>query len=97
MRRLDCLHGYCADFKFIFVQSPSNLTMAVPKSKPVAVLGEGEGEREQPGWRIEQKYSPGVLIGNWSEDRLGKVLHHLTRYMAITASLCLSYVSPSVS
>ncbi|XP_022090117.1 uncharacterized protein C1orf158 homolog [Acanthaster planci] len=22
-----------------------------------------------PGWRIEQKYSPGVLIGNWSEDR----------------------------
>uniref|UniRef100_A0A0B7BTB7 Uncharacterized protein n=1 Tax=Arion vulgaris TaxID=1028688 RepID=A0A0B7BTB7_9EUPU len=21
-----------------------------------------------PGWRIEQKYSPGVLIGNWSED-----------------------------
>ena len=25
------------------------------------------------GWRIEQKYSKGVLIGNWSEDRLGKV------------------------
>jgi len=24
------------------------------------------------GWRIEQKYSPGVLIGNWSEDRFGK-------------------------
>ena len=23
----------------------------------------------QPGWRIEQRYSPGVLIGNWSEDR----------------------------
>lgn len=22
-----------------------------------------------PGWRIEQKYSPGVLIGNWDEDR----------------------------
>ena len=22
-----------------------------------------------PGWRIEQKYSPGVLIGNWGEDR----------------------------
>lgn len=23
-----------------------------------------------PSWRIEQKYSPGVLIGNWSEERL---------------------------
>ena len=22
-----------------------------------------------PGWRIEQKYSPGVLIGNWDEER----------------------------
>ncbi|KAK3088568.1 hypothetical protein FSP39_020719 [Pinctada imbricata] len=22
-----------------------------------------------PGWRIEQKYAPGVLIGNWSEER----------------------------
>ena len=22
-----------------------------------------------PGWRIEQRFSPGVLIGNWSEDR----------------------------
>ncbi|ELU12240.1 hypothetical protein CAPTEDRAFT_19088 [Capitella teleta] len=22
-----------------------------------------------PGWRIEQKYAPGVLIGNWSEGR----------------------------
>ncbi|XP_041354432.1 uncharacterized protein C1orf158 homolog [Gigantopelta aegis] len=22
-----------------------------------------------PGWRIEQRYSPGVLIGNWSEER----------------------------
>ena len=28
---------------------------------------------QMPGWRIEQKYSNGVLIGNWSEDRLGKV------------------------
>ena len=25
------------------------------------------------GWRIQQKYSNGVLIGNWLEDRLGKV------------------------
>lgn len=24
---------------------------------------------QMPGWRIEQKYSPGVLIGNWDEDR----------------------------
>lgn len=23
-----------------------------------------------PSWRIEQRYSPGVLIGNWSEERL---------------------------
>ncbi|XP_063408491.1 cilia- and flagella-associated protein 107-like [Mytilus trossulus] len=22
-----------------------------------------------PGWRIEQKFAPGVLIGNWGEDR----------------------------
>lgn len=34
----------------------------------------GRGDKWQlPGWRIEQKYSRGVLIGNWSEDRLGKV------------------------
>lgn len=31
------------------------------------------GKWEQPGWRIEQRYSQGVLIGNWSEERLGKV------------------------
>ncbi|XP_064642172.1 cilia- and flagella-associated protein 107-like [Lineus longissimus] len=24
-----------------------------------------------PGWRIEQRFAPGVLIGNWSEDRYG--------------------------
>ena len=22
-----------------------------------------------PGWRIEQRFSPGVLISNWGEDR----------------------------
>lgn len=22
-----------------------------------------------PGWRIEQRYAPGVLIGNWAEER----------------------------
>ncbi|KAJ8320010.1 hypothetical protein KUTeg_002475 [Tegillarca granosa] len=27
------------------------------------------GKWNLPGWRIEQKYSPGVLIGNWSEER----------------------------
>ena len=31
------------------------------------------GKWQLPGWRIEQKYSPGVLIGNWSESRFGKV------------------------
>lgn len=34
--------------------------------------GSGGGKWELPGWRIEQKYCQGVLIGNWSEDRLGK-------------------------
>ncbi len=24
---------------------------------------------QMPGWRIEQGYSPGVLIGNWGEQR----------------------------
>ena len=24
---------------------------------------------DMPGWRIEQIYSPEVLIGNWSENR----------------------------
>ena len=33
----------------------------------------GDPKWQLPGWRIEQKYSTGVLIGNWSEDRLGKV------------------------
>lgn len=22
-----------------------------------------------PGWRIEQRFAPGVLIGNWGEER----------------------------
>lgn len=26
-----------------------------------------------PGWRIEQRYSTKCLIGNWEEDRRGKV------------------------
>jgi hypothetical protein len=28
-----------------------------------------EDKFQQPGWRIEQKYKQGVLIGNWSEER----------------------------
>ena len=35
--------------------------------------GLSETKWHLPGWRIEQKYSNGVLIGNWFEDRLGKV------------------------
>ncbi|XP_005111355.1 uncharacterized protein C1orf158 [Aplysia californica] len=35
-----------------------------------------------PSWRIEQRYAPGVLIGNWSEERLafpkGKYQHNST-------------------
>ena len=27
------------------------------------------GKWHLPGWRIEQRYSPGVLIGNWGEER----------------------------
>ena len=34
------------------------------------------GKWEQPGWRIEQRFCQGVLIGNWSEDRLGKVSYN---------------------
>lgn len=35
-----------------------------------------------PGWKIEQKYSPGVLIGNWAEEKLEVIsivqLHKIT-------------------
>ncbi|RUS77330.1 hypothetical protein EGW08_014906 [Elysia chlorotica] len=35
-----------------------------------------------PSWRIEQRYAPGVLIGNWSEERMkfpdGKYKHNST-------------------
>lgn len=34
----------------------------------------GDPKWQLPGWRIEQKYATGVLIGNWDEDRLGKVV-----------------------
>ena len=32
-----------------------------------------DSSKQPTGWRIEQKYAPGVLIGNWSESRHGKV------------------------
>lgn len=38
-----------------------------------------------PGWRIEQRFSPGVLIGNWGEEcytfRKGNVKHNSTHRM----------------
>ena len=40
---------------------------------PVALNKLNDPKWQLPGWRIEQRYSTGVLIGNWSEDRLGKV------------------------
>ena len=41
-----------------------------------AQFGLGDPKWQLPGWRIEQKYATGVLIGNWDEDRLGKVVPH---------------------
>lgn len=32
--------------------------------------GTVKGKWAQPGWRIEQKYSNKVLLGNWAEERL---------------------------
>lgn len=32
--------------------------------------GTREDKWNQPGWRIEQRYSNKVLIGNWAEERL---------------------------
>jgi len=33
-----------------------------------------DGKWQQPGWRIEQRYSNRVLIGNWEEEGRGKFL-----------------------
>ncbi|XP_065890362.1 cilia- and flagella-associated protein 107-like [Dysidea avara] len=33
-------------------------------------MATSEDKWKLPGWKIEQKYSSGILIGNWSEDRL---------------------------
>ena len=35
----------------------------------MAAIAQAEDKFQLPGWRIEQKYRPGVLIGNWSEQR----------------------------
>ena len=68
---------YCATFKFL--SSLSNTKPKLPTARMYVntsgLNGRGRrgGKWELPGWRIEQKYCQGVLIGNWSEDRLGKV------------------------
>lgn len=52
------------------------------------------GKWELPGWRIEQKYCQGVLIGNWSEDRLGKVRTYCTtpvNILLLQLSFCAHY------
>lgn len=50
------------------------------------------GKWELPGWRIEQKYCQGVLIGNWSEDRLGKVRTYSLDCTITTYPLCPLYM-----
>jgi hypothetical protein len=35
----------------------------------LTALAEDKRKWHEPGWRIEQKYSKGVLIGNWSEEQ----------------------------
>lgn len=54
-------------------------------------VGRG-GKWELPGWRIEQKYCQGVLIGNWSEERLGKVRTSCIECAAPTATFFLPIV-----
>lgn len=38
---------------------------------------------KQPGWRIEQKYSTKVLIGNWAEER-----QQVSLYTCLTDEMC---------
>ena len=47
---------------------------------------------QQPGWRIEQRYSPGVLIGNWAEDRY-KVFSYMHECMKHLVSIDNSIAS----
>ena len=73
--------------KFPTAQDSNSYFSCCSATKHTAMASGGAGGRgvrerggkwEQPGWRIEQKYSQGVLIGNWSEDRLGKVSCYVT-------------------
>jgi hypothetical protein len=35
------------------------------------IMAQGDPAKWQmPGWRIEQRFANGVLIGNWNEERL---------------------------
>ena len=46
---------------------------AVGSPHRIVNMAEEELPSNVSGWKIEQKYSRGVLIGNWAEDRFGKV------------------------
>ena len=48
----------------------ANQNLAITTDVPVP---DSSSKYHPVGWRIEQKYSPGVLIGNWNESRHGKV------------------------
>ncbi len=39
-----------------------------------------------PGWRIEQRYSTNVLIGNWQEERL-KVINYFAKRQSASLKL----------
>ena len=49
---------------------------------------------QMPGWRIEQKYCTGVLIGNWSEDRLGKVSYCVYTCTCVYVLLSVDLIQP---
>lgn len=43
-------------------------------AKKSTIYPNSAAQKWQPmGWRIEKKYTPGVLMGNWYENRMGKV------------------------
>lgn len=66
------------------------------KVKSVQFYGKNYLSRnaDQPGWRIEQKYCDGVLIGNWYENRLGKVCSSLAGLVTVIARSFGSYSAP---
>ena len=52
------------------IAMPCNLTIATDASMADTSSSSLLSSKWQdPGWRIEQRYAKGVLIGNWSEDR----------------------------